>query len=75
MTDVKLTGRHFTDLFIEPILNRGMMFASFHCKGTLSSCSDMLNMCASGVLICTTVSLSILGDITSTPGDLFSFIL
>ena len=35
----------------------------------------MLNMCASGVLICSTVSFSILGDIPSTPGDLFSFIL
>ena len=32
-------------------------------------------MCASGVLICSTVSFSILGDIPSTPGDLFSFIL
>ena len=35
----------------------------------------MLNTYASGVLICSTVSLSILGDIPSTPGDLFSFIL
>ena len=35
----------------------------------------MLNTCASGVLICSTVSFSILGDIPSTPGDLFSFIL
>ena len=51
------------------------MFASFHYKGTIPSCSDMLNMCASGVLICSTVSFSILGDIPSTPGDLFSFIL
>ena len=51
------------------------MFASFHSKGTIPSCSDMLNTCASGVLICSTVSFSILGDITSTPGDLFSFIL
>ena len=51
------------------------MFASFHSEGTIPSCSDMLNTCASGVLICSTVSLSILGDIPSTPGDLFSFIL
>ena len=35
----------------------------------------MLNTCASGVLICSTVSFSILGDIPSTPGDLFSLIL
>ena len=44
------------------------MFASFHSKGTLPSCSDMLKTCASGVLICSTVSFSILGDIPSTPG-------
>ena len=52
------------------------MFASFYSnsKGTLPSCSDMLNTCASGLLICYTVSFSILGDNPSTPGDLFSFI-
>ena len=49
------------------------MFASLHSKGTIPSCSDMLNTCACGALICSTVSFSILGDITSTPGDLFSF--
>ena len=43
------------------------MFASFHSKGTIPSCSDILNTCASGVLICSTVSFSILGDIPSTP--------
>ena len=51
------------------------MFASFHSKGTIPSCSDMLNTCASGLLICSTVSFSILGYNPSTPGDLFSFIL
>ena len=51
------------------------MFASFHSKGTIHSCNDMLNTCTSGVLICSTVSFSSLGDIPSTPGDLFSFIL
>ena len=51
------------------------MFASFHSKGTIPSYSDMLNTCASGVQICSTVSFSILGAIPSTPGDLFSFIL
>ena len=45
------------------------MFASFHSKGTIPSCSDMLNTCASGLLICSTVSFSILGDNPSTPGD------
>ena len=39
------------------------------------SWSDILNTCASGELICSTVSFSILGDIPSTPGDLFSFVL
>ena len=51
------------------------MFASFHSKGTIPSCSDMLNTCASGILIFSTISFSVLGDIPSTPGDLFSFIL
>ena len=51
------------------------MFASFHYKDTTPSCSGMLNTCASGVLFCSTVYFSILGDIPSTPGDLFSFIL
>ena len=51
------------------------MFASFHSKGTIPSCSVMLT-CASGVLICSTVFFfNVLGDIPSTPGDLFSFIL
>ena len=52
-----------------------MMFDSFHSKGTIPSCGDILNTCASGVLICSTVSFSILGDNSSTPGDLFSFML
>ena len=47
------------------------MFASFNYKGTIPSCSDMLNTCANGLLICSTVSFSILGDNPSTPGDLF----
>ena len=51
------------------------MFASFHSKGTILSCSDMSNTCASGLLTCSTVSFSILGDNPSTPGDLVSFIL
>ena len=41
--------------FLEPFLNNGMMFASFHSKGIIPSCSDMLNTCASGVLIFSTV--------------------
>ena len=51
------------------------MLAILHSQGTIPSCSDMLNTCASGVLVCSTVSFSILGDIPSTPDDLFSFIL
>ena len=34
----------------------------------------MVNTCARGVLICSQVSFNILGDIPSTPCDLFSFI-
>ena len=47
------------------------MFASFDSKGTIPSCSDMLNTCASGLLIGSTVSFSNLGDNPSTPGDFF----
>ena len=76
ITDVKLTGLYCTDLLHTIFfLNKGIMFASFHSKGTVTSCSDMLNTCASGILICSTVSFSIFGDIPSTPGDLFFFIL
>ena len=50
------------------------MFASFHYEGTIPS-SDKLNNVASGVLICSTISLSIFGGIPSTPGDLLSFII
>ena len=62
-------------MLLGPFLNKGIMCASFHSKGTVPSCGDMLNMCASVVLIYSTVSFSILGDIPSTPGDLFYFIL
>ena len=51
------------------------MFASFHSKGTIPSCINMLYTWACGILICSSVSFSILCDIPSTPGDLFSFIL
>ena len=63
--------------FLNLFFNKGIMFASFHSKGrpTIPSRSDMINTCASGVQICSTVSFSILGAIPSTPGDLFSFIL
>ena len=50
------------------------MFASFHSEGTIPSSSDKLNNFASGVLICSTISLSSFGGIPSTPGDLLSFI-
>ena len=50
------------------------MFASFHSEGTIPSSSDKLNTFASGVLICSTISVSSFGGIPSTPGDLVSFI-
>ena len=51
------------------------MFASLHSKGQIPCCSNMLNTCAGGILICSTVSFIILGAIPSTPGDLLPFIL
>ena len=50
------------------------MFASFHSNGTTPSFNDKLNTLASGILICSTVSISNFGGIPSTPGDLLSFI-
>ena len=74
-TDVKLTGLSFSGLFLDPFLNSGVMFASFHSKGTIPSSSDKLNNFASVVLICSTISLSSFGGIPSSPGDLLSLIL
>ena len=51
------------------------MFASFHSKGTTPSFNDKLNTLTSGILICSTGSISSLGGILSTPGDLLSFIV
>ena len=50
------------------------MFASFHSEGTIPSSSDKLNNFASGILICSTISLSSFGGIPSTPGHLLWFI-
>ena len=50
-----------------------MLFDYLHSRGTIPSSSDMVNTCATGVLISSTVSFIILGDIPSTPRDLFSF--
>ena len=61
--------------FLNLFLNKGMMFASYHSNGTIPSYSDMLNRCASGVLICSTICFSIFRDIPSTSGVLFSFTL
>ena len=47
-----------------------MMFASFHSNGTTHTFNDKLNTVASGILICSTVSISNFGGIPSTPGDL-----
>ena len=73
-TDVKLTGLGFSGLFLDPFLNSGVTFASFHSEGTIPSSSDKLNNSASGVLIYSTISLSSFGGIPSTAGDLLSFI-
>ena len=49
------------------------MFASIHSEGTIPSSSDKIINFASGVLICSTISLSSFGGIPSTPGDLLSY--
>ena len=36
-----------SDLFLEPFLNNGMVFASFCSKGTTPSFNDKLNTCKS----------------------------
>ena len=46
------------------------MFASFHSKRTSRSFNDKLNTLASGMLICSTVSICSFGGIPSIPGDL-----
>ena len=73
-TDVKLTGLKFFALLLDPFLNSGVMFASVHSEGTIPFSSDKLNTFASGILICSKISLSSFGGIPSTPGDLLSFI-
>ena len=50
------------------------MFSSFYSEGSIPSSSDKLSKIASGVLICSTISLSCFGGIPSTPGDLLSLI-
>ena len=50
------------------------MFASFHSEGIIPCSSDKLNTFASGVLICSTISLSSFGGIPSTHGDLLYLI-
>ena len=39
------------NLFLEPFLNNGVMFASFHSKRTAPSLSDKLNTLLSGILL------------------------
>ena len=48
---------------------------SFHSDGTIPSSNDKLKKIASGVLICSTISLCNCGGIPSTPGDLLYFIV
>ena len=52
---------------VDPFLNSGVMFASFHSEGTIPPSSDKLNTFASDVLICSKISLSSSGGIPSTP--------
>ena len=40
-TDVKLTGLYFSVLLLDPFLNNGVAFASFHSAGTIPSLSDI----------------------------------
>ena len=47
------------------LIKEHLMFPSFHSKGTIPSCNDILNTCASGVLMCSTISFSILGDLVT----------
>ena len=54
-------------------INNGM-FTSFHSKGTTPSFTDKLNTLASGILICSIVSIHSFGGIPSTPVDVLSFI-
>ena len=51
-----------------------LMFASFHSEQNIPSSSDKLNTFASGVPICSTMSLSSFGGIPSNLDDLLSFI-
>ena len=53
-TDVKLTGLYLSDVFLDPFINKGVMFVSFRSEGTIPSSSDKLNTFVSGVLICST---------------------
>ena len=39
-TDVKLIGRCLSYLLIDPFLNNGVIFASFHSDGTIPSITD-----------------------------------
>ena len=71
ITGVKLTGLYLSDLFLKPFLNNGMMFASFHSKGTTPYFNDNLNTLASD---CSTVSIISFRGIPSTPGDVLCFI-
>ena len=56
-------------------LDNGVIFASFHSDGTIASLSDTLKNIAIGILIWSTISLSSLGGVPSSPGDMFSFIM
>ena len=58
LSNILLIARYFTDLFLEYYFNKEMMFASINYQ-TIPSCRDMLNTCASGILICFIVSFCV----------------
>ena len=60
---------YFSNLFFK----NGMMFVYFHSKGTSHSFNDTLNTLASGILICSTVSISSFGGIPFISCD-FNFL-
>ena len=58
LSNILPIARYFTDLFLEYYFNKEMMFASINYQ-TIPSCRDMLNTCASGILICFIVSFCV----------------
>ena len=60
-TIVKLTGLQWSNVFIDPFLNSGVLFAYFHSERTIPSSSDQLNPFANDILFFFTIPLSSFG--------------